>query len=150
MDAIQGAKNQALFREAANERLRDLNEAFGRELGETGRARRATGSPASIGSALPSTSVMQGSPSNPVTAAQPGSLPPRDTEGRGSPVSGYRLSSRFLTPHTGEARRGATCEREPRFAGSLVLGRFPMSCSPASTGPFPVLHDPEARENWRY
>ena len=32
MDAIQGAKNQALFREAANERLRDLNEAFGREL----------------------------------------------------------------------------------------------------------------------
>jgi hypothetical protein len=41
MAAIQGAKNQALFREAANERLRDLNEAFERELGETGRARRA-------------------------------------------------------------------------------------------------------------
>ena len=45
MGAIQGAKNQALFREAANKRLRDLNEAFERELGETGRARRATGSP---------------------------------------------------------------------------------------------------------
>jgi hypothetical protein len=57
MGAIEGAKNQALFREAANERLRDLNEAFERAMGETEslwectrrnsdtrQARRATGS----------------------------------------------------------------------------------------------------------
>jgi len=34
MDAIQGAKNQALFRAAANARLRDLHEAFERVMGE--------------------------------------------------------------------------------------------------------------------
>lgn len=34
MDAIQGAKNQALFRDAADERLRDLNEAFERVMGK--------------------------------------------------------------------------------------------------------------------
>ena len=56
MGAIQGAKNQALFRKAANERLRELDEAFERELGETRRARRATGSPVgkSTGRASPS------------------------------------------------------------------------------------------------
>ena len=44
MGVIQGAKNQALFREAANERLRELDEAFDQAMGEKRRARRAKGS----------------------------------------------------------------------------------------------------------
>jgi hypothetical protein len=68
MGAIQGAKNQALFREAANEWRRDLDEAFKQAMGETRRAGRATGSRrrgSSSGSASPKPSSSPSSPGRP-------------------------------------------------------------------------------------
>jgi hypothetical protein len=53
-------------------------------------------------------------------------LPPRDGEGR-APLPRYRLSSRSLTPRTGEARRGDLAAKEgPRVLWLLVRRGEPV------------------------